>query len=386
MDLANDLQLSESREHLRRTRAAVDAEGLGGLLAYADCWRSANVGYFTDFRPLDGISDIAMAAVLLPMDGDPTLFVAAGCVTWAQGVTDFEVAPLAALDERARSWAGGDTGAGLGLAGTAFIPAVVRDRISAALGDVPLVPTDALARTKAQKTPWELEKLRAAAALTDRAMEAIKTELDDGPRTERDLARAADIAMIAGGADATGYRSMVQAGPRSAYSLALPTDRMLQRGDLVMTDIGARYRGYVADGGRGFSYGDLPAERERIVDASVRAVEEGLAAVRPGITAHALNQVIQEALVDAGYEQHSGEARGHGTGHGTGMDPEEELPWIGPGNDTVLAADMVFTLKATITVPDVGGLRTERIVRVTADGCEPLDHFPMRLRFGGEHA
>jgi Xaa-Pro aminopeptidase len=60
------------------------------------------------------------------------------------------------------------------------------------------------------------------------------------------------------------------------------------------------------------------------------------------------------------------------------MDPEEELPWIGPGNPTVLEEDMVFTLKATINVPKVGGLRTERIVRLTAAGIEALDQFPMR--------
>ncbi len=48
---------------------------------------------------------------------------------------------------------------------------------------------------------------------------------------------------------------MVQAGPRFTYNPARPTDRVLQPGDLVMTDIGARYRGYVADGGRGFTCG-----------------------------------------------------------------------------------------------------------------------------------
>lgn len=42
---------------------------------------------------------------------------------------------------------------------------------------------------------------------------------------------------------------------------------------------------------------------------------------------------------------------------------------------------MVFTLKATITVPGVGGLRTERIVRVTETGCGALDNYPMRLNF-----
>jgi Xaa-Pro aminopeptidase len=38
---------------------------------------------------------------------------------------------------------------------------------------------------------------------------------------------------------------------------------------------------------------------------------------------------------------------------------------------------MVFTLKSTITLPDVGGLRTEHIVRLTSGGVETLDTFPM---------
>ena len=118
-----------------------------------------------------------------------------------------------------------------------------------------------------------------------------------------------------------------------------------------------------------------------IVAASVRAVEVGLAAARPGMLGAELNAVIQKSIVDSGYEQYSSEARGHGTGHGTGMDPEEEQPMINPGNKTVLQENMVFTLKATITVPDVGGLRTERIVCLNRDGVEALDQYPMELHW-----
>ena len=134
-----------------------------------------------------------------------------------------------------------------------------------------------------------------------------------------------------------------------------------------MTDIGARYRGYVADGGRGFTYGPANEEKRAIVAAAARAVEAGLAAARQGTLACDLNTVIQRSIVASGYEAYSSEARGHGTGHGTGMDPEEEQPMIHPANRTVLLENMVFTLKATITVPDVGGLRTERIVRLSRE-------------------
>jgi len=49
------------------------------------------------------------------------------------------------------------------------------------------------------------------------------------------------------------------------------------------------------------------------------------------------------------------------------MESEEEAPWIGPGNKSVLKEDRVFTLTATITVPEIRGLGTERTVKVTSN-------------------
>ncbi len=370
---------AEYRARVDGAREAARAAGLVGLIAFGDCWRGANVGYFTEFRPLDGVSDIASALVVLPVDGEATLVVSEQCLGYGASVTGFPVRPFRDLDPVLAPLAR-DPGRRVGLAGAAYIPASLRDRLLGALGGAALEPTTALADLKAVKSPAEIRLLRKAAELTDLAMATIRDTLADGrPHTERELARLADAAMIAAGADRTAYDSMVQAGPRSAYNLARPTDRVLRSGDLVMTDIGARFRGYVADGGRGFTYGPASPEKRAIVEAAAAAVEAGLAAVRPGMLATELNAVIQQALVESGYERYSGEARGHGTGHGTGMDPEEESPWIGPGNRTRLVSGMVFTLKATITVPEVGGLRTERIVHLAETGADPLDAFPMRL-------
>ena len=376
----DDITPDEFQGRVARVRTAVAKAGFAGLIAFADCWRGANITYFTRFRPLDGVSDIAMALFLLPADGEPTLFVSEMCLPFAASETTFSVRPFRDLDGALAGLVTGSKHVKLGLAGSAYIPALLLDRLRDRLQGVSLEPTNVLADLKAVKSPAEVRLLRKAAALTDAAMATVQTTLADGrPHSERELARLADAAMISGGADRTAYDTMVQAGPRSVYNLARPTDRVLQSGDLVMTDIGARYRGYVADGGRGFTYGPVGPEKIAIVKAAAHAVEAGIAAARPGITAANLNTVVQQALIRSGYETYSGEARGHGTGHGTGMDPEEESPWIGPGNTTLLVENMVFTLKATITVPEVGGLRTEHILRLTATGCEVLDTFPMEL-------
>ena len=363
-------------------RTALGKANLVGLLAFGDCWRGANITYFTEFRPLDGVSDIANAVLLLGVDSEPVLFVSDQCLAYATSCTNFTVRSFTELTDRVRDFSQRLRTGTIGLAGAAYIPASVLDRINAGLGALKLQPTTVLAEIKAIKSDAEVHLMRKAAALTDSAMAAIRDALADGsPYTERELALIADRAMLAGGADRTAFDSMVQAGPRSAYNLARPTDRIVQPGDLVMTDIGARYRGYVADGGRGFTYGPASPDKMAIVAAAARAVEAGLAAARPGMAAMELNAVIQQALVKSGYEQYSSEAKGHGTGHGTGMDPEEEAPWIGPGNTTILQPNMVFTLKSTITVPNVGGLRTERIVRLSATGVEALDQFPMECHW-----
>lgn len=368
----------EIEQRLAAVQRRAAAAGLGGVLAYADCWRTANVRYFTDFRPVDGVHDIALALLLLPAEGEPVLFVGDGCLEYARSVTHFQVRTFSELPQAITArLTQGDRGR-VGLAGHSLIPARLQEVCRRALGDVPLVPTSILAEEKARKSAWELSQLREAALITDHAMRAVHEALQKGKRSERDLARAADVAMIDAGADGPAYLSMVQSGPRSAFSLALPTDREVRPGELVMTDIGARFGNYVADGGRGFAVGPVSDRQRDIVETAADAVEVGLQNARPGITADALNAAIQQVLVDRGYAKFSGEAMGRGTGHGTGMDPEEELPWIGPGDTTVLEEGMVFTLKATINDPDAGGLRTERIVRLTSDGVEALDRFPMR--------
>jgi Xaa-Pro aminopeptidase len=372
----------EFRDRIATVRAALETSGLAGLIAFGDCWRGANVTYFTEFRPLDGVSDIANAVFLLGVDADPVLLVSDQCLDYARSVTLFEVRSLRELTDAVCALARRAHRGTLGLAGAAYIPAAVLERIEAGLGDLSLEPTALLAEIKAIKSEAEVRLMRQAATLSDAAMAAIRDALADGQaHSERELALIADRAMLAGGAERTAYDTMVQAGPRSAFNLARPTDRILQPGDLVMTDIGARYRGYVADGGRGFTYGAASAEKGAIVAAAARAVEAGLEAARPGLMATELNAVIQQALVKSGYERFSSEARGHGTGHGTGMDPEEEAPWIGPGNRTILRENMVFTLKATITMPEIGGLRTERVVRLKSGGVDILDGFPMELHW-----
>jgi Xaa-Pro dipeptidase len=373
------IPIEEIEARLRETQARLADAGFAALLSYADTWRTANVRYFSDFHGIDGVHDIARALLLIPVSGEPLLFVGGSCDPYAQSMSSFPVTTFASMQSELSNWVKSADAGPVALAGEGIIPAVLRDDVNAALDPLTITPTDILARQKAVKSPWEVTQMREAGRLTDHAMETIRDLLATGESfSERDLARAADAAMIEAGADGPGYLSMVQSGPRSEFPLAMPTDRVLQQGELVLTDIGARYGAYVADGGRGFAYGPVSDAQRDIIESAADSVEAGLAAMKPGMSAAELNALMQDLLVERGYEEYSSEASGRGVGHGTGMDAEEELPWIGPTDGTVLEPGMVFTLKTTINVPKIGGVRSERIVHLSAEGADPLDLFPMR--------
>lgn len=369
----------EHQDRQRRLRSAMAADHVDLLVCYGDAWRTANIRYLTDFRPVDGINGIEQSVLLFSLTAEPQLFVADGLLGGAQEVTPFPVRPLSDLPLVTAAGFGASSHEAVAVAGSGQMPAPVRAALTGILGHGDLVDTYVLAKTKAVKSDWEMQQLRHAAALTDLAMVRVREIITSGEEiSERDLARQADAAMIQAGADGVAFLSMVQSGPRSTFSLALPSHRTIQTGDIVLTDIGARYGNYVADGGRGFTVGEVSKDVIDLVNSSAEAVEAGLTFARPGISASALNRQIQGVLIDRGYAEYSVEARGRGTGHGTGMDPEEEVPWIGPSNEEILTSGMVFTLKATINKPGIGGLRTERVVHLTEDGATPLDQFPMR--------
>ena len=86
---ADNIAPGEYKARIATVRSALERAGLSGLIGFGDCWRSANVSYFTEFRALDGVSDIANAVFWLATDGEPLLFVSDQCVDYARSCTLF---------------------------------------------------------------------------------------------------------------------------------------------------------------------------------------------------------------------------------------------------------------------------------------------------------
>jgi Xaa-Pro aminopeptidase len=250
------------------------------------------------------------------------------------------------------------------------------ERLKAALNGVALEPTAGLVESlRARKEPSELALMREAAAIGDRAFEAVASRPLAG-RLERDVAWELEGVLREHGAEGPSFPIIVAGGPRSALPHAVPGAEPIPAGSLVVVDLGAIRDGYASDCTRTFAAAGapLPEELERAYAVCLEAQLAALARVAPGVEAAELDAVARGVIESAGL----GGAFGHGLGHGVGLDIHER-PWVRPNAPGKLEEGMVVTVEPGIYLEGVGGVRIEDLVVVTADAGEVLTRFPKEL-------
>ncbi len=223
-----------------------------------------------------------------------------------------------------------------------------------------------LGEMRGAKDAAEVGCMRRAAVALEQGLQAALEKLRPG-MTEREAARAWQWAVAETGAEGWGEAPIVVAGPRGASPHNVPTDRPMQRGELVTLDWAVGVDGYYADLTRTVALGEPGPERRRIYELVLGANEAGRAAVRPGVPCEAVDRAARAVIDAGGY----GPAFIHRTGHGLGLEVHEP-PYIVQGNGQLLRMGMTFTVEPGIYVEGLGGVRIEDDVVVTADGGESL--------------
>jgi len=223
------------------------------------------------------------------------------------------------------------------------------------------------------KDEEELNTMRRAIEVAEKAMRRMMPRIRIG-MTEKQIAAMLTQFLMEGGADTVPFGPIVSAGPNSASPHAVPTDRPLQAGDLLVIDWGAYVDGYPSDITRTFAVGELDAELVRVYHTVRQANEQGRQAARPGATGRDVDRAARGVITDAGY----GNYFIHRTGHGLGLEVHEP-PFMMEDNTDPLETGMVFTVEPGIYLPDRGGVRIEDDVVVTADGHTCLTSFPRDL-------
>ncbi len=220
----------------------------------------------------------------------------------------------------------------------------------------------------------EIQRIKAAVALAESALQETLPKIKIG-MTEKELAAELLIALLkAGSQTPLPFEPLVQTGLTAASPHANPGDRKLAPGDLLIIDFGAKSGGYVSDITRTFAVGQISDKARRIYDLVAQANLAGREAVKPGLDCQSVDRATRKVIANAGYGQYFT----HRTGHGLGLDGHEP-PFIVEGDTTPLQAGMTFTVEPGIYIPQLGGVRIEDDVLVTAAGLESLSAFSREL-------
>lgn len=226
---------------------------------------------------------------------------------------------------------------------------------------------------RACKDAHELAAMKTAIQRTEAVLHDFLPEIQPG-RTEKELASRLHSALMQASGEDVSFSPILGSGHNSALPHAAPSDRPLQKGDLIVIDCGIFYRGYVSDITRTVALGEVEPQLRRIYDVVLEANRAGREACRPGVSAESVDRAARAVTRQAGY----GEYFIHRTGHGIGLEVHEP-PYIAEGNAALLKPGMTFTVEPGVYLPGSGGVRIEDDVAITAEGVEVLTSFPREL-------
>jgi Xaa-Pro aminopeptidase len=357
-------------KRLEAARAAAERAGLAGLVI--------TPGY--DLRYLVGSRAQTferLTALVVPVSGDPTVVVP------RMELASLRESAVTELGLAVRDWVDGDDPYALvaDALGGPPVTTAVTDSMTAlhllpladVLGVVPVLATDVLRRLRMIKDAAEIDALRKAGAAIDRVHARVPEFLVPG-RTEADVAADIAQAIVSEGHSEVAF-IIVGSGPNGADPHHECSNRELQRGDVVVVDIGGPYEpGYNSDSTRTYSIGEPEPEVAQQYSVLQRAQQAAVDAVRPGVTAEQVDAAARDVLAEQGLA----DVFVHRTGHGIGLSVHEE-PYIVAGNALPLSEGMAFSVEPGIYFPGKWGARIEDIVIVTADGAMPVNSRPHDL-------
>ena len=220
------------------------------------------------------------------------------------------------------------------------------------------------------KSETEMQLMQKSVELTWNGLKRAMINCKPG-KWEYELQADIEYEMIRGGADFPSWTPIVGSGENSLILHYNDNRRQMKDGEVVVMDVGAEYAGYACDITRTIPVsGKFTKPQTEIYDLVLRAQEEVIKIVKPGITMKDMDAKAKEIITQAGY----GKFIRHGVTHPVGIDVHDI--WA---SDT-LRTGMVMTVEPGIYIPNNAdsiaseyqgfGIRIEDDVLVTASGCE----------------
>ena len=232
---------------------------------------------------------------------------------------------------------------------------------------------DILENLRIIKDKDEIKKLREAAKIADEVMGETIDYISPGMK-EGDIKKKIEELFMQKGAEELAFKPGVISGPNSSKPHYNKDLRTIEEKDIIILDIGCKYKGYCSDISRTVFVGGITDEEKKVYDIILRANEAGEKMAKQGVIAEDLDKASRDIIESEGYGQYFLNRTGHGIGITV-----HEAPYIRTGNKQRLEKGMAFSVEPGIYMQNKFGMRIEDIVVVGADGPEVLNNFTKEI-------
>jgi len=368
-------ELSKAKQ--QKIQTLIGAWGLDALLFL----RSEVVRYITDFfvkgyRPFFELEYF----VLVPKGKQPALGYISGSdnyrIQLRSFIEDYRKLPglknwYKIIAEMLRDYA-----LTQGRIGIDILPCFMADQLKAELPKIEFIDANDLwTELTVLKHPKEIEYIRQSLEIMEIGLQVAMAEAKPGVR-EIDVATEAEYAMKQAGTEFNPTITQIASGINASIFERIATEKRIRYGEAVIIDLTSSYRGYTGDGGKTvFAGGKTSPGQKEIYRVCYKALQEAIAAVKPGAKCSEADSTARRVIEEAGYGKYEHKfATGHQLGYGLVGEPS-----INRGVEFVIQPTMIIALEPRITMfdrPDIGGVHLEEVFLVTDKGTERLTSLP----------
>ncbi|MDG5788094.1 type I methionyl aminopeptidase [Evansella sp. AB-P1] len=200
------------------------------------------------------------------------------------------------------------------------------------------------------KTPREIEIMRIAGKIVALTHQELQQHIQPGIST-KELDSIADNFIrqhdaIPSFKGYNGFTGSICASVNEELVHGIPGNRVLNEGDIISIDIGAKYKGYHGDSAWTYPVGETSEENRKLLKVTEESLYKGLAEAKPGDRLSNISHAIQSYVEEHGFSVVR-EYVGHGIGQDLHEDPQ--IPHFGPpGKGPILRPGMVLAVEPMV--------------------------------------
>ncbi|EST10592.1 type I methionyl aminopeptidase [Sporolactobacillus laevolacticus] len=241
-----------------------------------------------------------------------------------------------------------------------------------------------------RKTDDEISRIRHAGKIVADTLESLRQAIRPGISTIELDALAERLIRDAGAEPSfkgyDGFSKSICTSVNDQLAHGIPGSYVLQDGDIISIDIGAKYEGFHADSAWTFPVGLISETTRRLLETTEESLYKGIAEAKPGMRLSNISHAIQGCAESNGFS-----VVRELTGHGVGRDLHEapDVPNYGrPGRGPVLKPGMVLAIEPLVNEGsrDIWMVEDDDWTLMTQDGsmCAHYEHTIVITENGNE--